>query len=40
MRTEPRGEALFQRLSADSAFQVKFADERFAVFVRTAARQP
>lgn len=38
MRTEKGGEALFQRLTADGAFGVRFADERFAVLVRAAPR--
>ncbi|MHB8834139.1 MAG: DUF2079 domain-containing protein [Candidatus Methylomirabilia bacterium] len=38
MRTEKGGEELFRRLSADGAFSVRFADERFAVFVRVAPR--
>ena len=40
MRTEPGGEELYQRLSADGDFAARFVDERFAVFVRTAARKP
>ncbi|MHB8834140.1 MAG: DUF2079 domain-containing protein [Candidatus Methylomirabilia bacterium] len=40
MRPEKGGEELFQRLSADSAYAVRFADEHFAVFVRTAAQPP